>query len=76
LATSSASLERWTIHMANSENNGTSRGLYLQWEGKLGPNYASIADDGWSLLRFRTGNAAPENFDSVDELLATLIDES
>lgn len=33
-------------------------------------------DDGWSLLRFRLGNSAPEKFDSLSELFRTLINES
>ena len=32
--------------------------------------------NGWSLLRFRTGNAAPETFDSIDDVLTTLVNES
>lgn len=33
-------------------------------------------DEGWTLLRFRTGNPAPEVFDDLDELVETLIAES
>jgi type III restriction enzyme len=43
---------------------------------KLNSQYTQLPDDGWSLLRFRTGNAAPEMFDSIDDLLSTLISES
>lgn len=50
--------------------------IALITRGKLNPNYTSLADDGWSLLRYRSGNAAPENFDSIDDLISTLIDES
>ena len=44
--------------------------------GKLASNYTQTADEGWSLLRFRTGNAAPETFDSIDDVLGALINES
>lgn len=43
---------------------------------KLDAQYRQVAGDGWSLLRFRTGNAAPETFDTIDDVLGTLIDES
>lgn len=45
--------------------------------GKLNASYNPFSDDGGSLLRFRTGNGATrENFDSIDEVLSALIDES
>jgi hypothetical protein len=50
--------------------------IALITRGKLSSNYTVNADDGWSLLRFRTGNAAPETFDSIDETLQALINES
>lgn len=50
--------------------------IALVTRGKLGSNYTPVAEDGWSLLRFRTGNAAPETFDSIDDILSTLINES
>jgi type III restriction enzyme len=50
--------------------------IALLTKGKLSATYTSTADDGWSLLRFRTGNAAPETFDDVDAVLETLINES
>ena len=50
--------------------------IALITRGKLQSNYTVAAEDGWSLLRFRTGNAAPETFDSVDDLLSTLVHES
>jgi type III restriction enzyme len=50
--------------------------IALITRGKLTPNYTLMADDGWSLLRFRTGNAAPETFDSIDEVVGTLVQES
>lgn len=50
--------------------------IALITRGKLAANYSLQAEDGWSLLRFRAGNVAPETFDSVDDLLGTLISES
>jgi type III restriction enzyme len=50
--------------------------IALVTRGKLTPDYTLSSNDGWSLLRFRTGNAAPETFDSIDEILGTLVNES
>ena len=44
--------------------------------GQLSSSYVAQSEDGWSLLRFRTGNAAPETFDTLEELFGTLINES
>jgi adenylate cyclase len=38
--------------------------------------YKGIGDTGWSLVRFRIGNAAPENFQTLDDLLAAIVEES
>jgi len=43
---------------------------------KLSSNYKSQPAPGWTLLRYRLGNAQPETFDSLDVLLATLAAES
>jgi type III restriction enzyme len=50
--------------------------IALVTRGKLNSNFTVAADDGWSLLRFRTGSAAPETFDTIDDVLSTLISES
>ena len=50
--------------------------IALLTRGQLSPSYSSTSDSGWCLLRFRTGNAAPENFNNLDEVLTTLIEES
>lgn len=50
--------------------------IALITRGKLNPNYTIDTEDGWSLLRFRTGSAAPETFDSIDDVLNTLVGES
>jgi hypothetical protein len=50
--------------------------IALITRGKLSATYNVQSEDGWSLLRFRTGNAAPEVFDSLDEIADTLIQES
>ena len=50
--------------------------IALLTRGHLSLSHASIGDAGWSLVRFRTGNAAPENFESLGDLLATLVEES
>jgi hypothetical protein len=43
---------------------------------KLDQNYKMMVEPGWTLLRFRNGNVLPEPFDTVAELLATLVAES
>lgn len=43
---------------------------------KLDANYKEISNDGWTLLRFRMGNLAPETFDTLDEIASTLVNES
>lgn len=50
--------------------------IALLSRGHLSASYASIGENGWCLLRFRTGHAAPENFETLDEVLATLVEES
>jgi type III restriction enzyme len=50
--------------------------IALVTRGKLAPNYTQMANEGWSLLRFRTGSEAPETFDSIDDVLTALINES
>jgi type III restriction enzyme len=50
--------------------------IALITRGKLSSTYTTTADDGWSLLRFRTGNAAPETFDDIDDVLGALVHES
>jgi type III restriction enzyme len=50
--------------------------IALITRGKLASNYTVLADDGWSLLQFRTGNAAPETLDSIDDILSILVCES
>lgn len=50
--------------------------IALITRGKLSSSYTVQSEDGWSLLRFRTGNAAPETFDSLDDVAETLINES
>jgi hypothetical protein len=50
--------------------------IALITRGKLASNYTVLADEGWSLPRFRTGNAAPETFDSIDDVLGALVQES
>lgn len=50
--------------------------IALLSRGQLSSSYTSIGDGGWSLLRFRIGNAAPENFDNLEDLLAALVNES
>lgn len=43
---------------------------------RLDQNYKKMVESGWTLVRFRHGNVLPEPFDTVDELLATLVAES
>jgi type III restriction enzyme len=50
--------------------------IALLTRGHLSSIYTSAGDSGWSLVRFRTGNAAPQNFDALDEVLAALVEES
>jgi type III restriction enzyme len=50
--------------------------IALLTRGQLSPSFTVLADTGWSLVRFRMGNAAPEYFSGLDDLLKTLADES
>jgi len=50
--------------------------IALITRGKLKSDFDSLSDDGWGLVRFRTGNAAPENFDDLDDVMQTLVNES
>lgn len=50
--------------------------IALLTKGQLSPSFVQTADSGWSLMRFRLGNAAPENFDTLDALLEALAEES
>ena len=44
--------------------------------GNYDPTFKKLLDDGWTLVRHRMGNSTPETFDSLDELLHTLVVES
>jgi type III restriction enzyme len=50
--------------------------IALVTRGKLDVGFKKIADDGWTLVRLRLGNAAPETFDSLADLLGGLILET
>lgn len=50
--------------------------IALLTRGHLSPTYAATHETGWSLLRFRTGNAAPENFNTLEEMFTAMVDES
>jgi type III restriction enzyme len=50
--------------------------IALITRGKLTSTYDTLSDDGWALVRFRMGNAAPENFESLDDVMQTLVSES
>ena len=50
--------------------------IALLTRGRLSPSYAAIGETGWSLVRFRIGNAAPENFQTLEEALGNLVEES
>ncbi|MEJ7935267.1 hypothetical protein WG907_13515 [Sphingobium sp. AN558] len=50
--------------------------IALLTRGHLSPSFNSIGDAGWSLVRFRLGNAAPENFASLEAALSALDQES
>ena len=50
--------------------------IALVTKGKLDRDYKQLALDGWTLARFRVGNVRPETFDTLEELLARLVDES
>jgi type III restriction enzyme len=50
--------------------------IALLTRGQLTPSYNTNGDTGWSLVRFRTGNAAPENFSTLEDVLGTLVEES
>ena len=50
--------------------------IALITRGKLSPTYAETGEAGWSLVRHRMGNAAPENFHTLEEVIGALIEES
>ena len=50
--------------------------IALLTKGQLSPTYTAVGEIGWSLVRFRIGNAAPENFEALDDLLAAMVEES
>jgi type III restriction enzyme len=50
--------------------------IALLTRGHLNASYNQVGDGGWSLVRFRLGNAAPENFETLDAALAALKSES
>ena len=43
---------------------------------RLNSQYQKVQDGGWTLVRHRVGNAAPEPFDDLDALLKQLIADS
>jgi len=47
--------------------------IALVTRGRLDTNFKKLGEDGWTLVRLRMGNAAPENFESLSETLSTLI---
>jgi len=50
--------------------------IALLARGQLSATYIPTAETGWSVLRVRVGNAAPENFKSLDEVFMALVEES
>lgn len=50
--------------------------IALVTRGQLDGGYRRVGDDGWTLVRLRLGNAAPERFESLSVLLRSLVQES
>jgi type III restriction enzyme len=50
--------------------------IALVTRGKRDESFKKIAEDGWTLVRLRLGNAAPETFDSLADLLGGLVEET
>ena len=50
--------------------------IALITKNKLNAQYQKVEDGGWTLVRFRVGNASPEPFSDLDALLKQLISES
>ena len=50
--------------------------IALVTRGQLGENYELTSSTGWCLLRHRMGNASPQNFGALDDLLKALEAES
>jgi type III restriction enzyme len=50
--------------------------IALVTRGRLDVNFKKLGEDGWTLVRIRMGNAAPENFESLSDMLSTLIAET
>lgn len=50
--------------------------IALVARGRLDASFRKVGEDGWSLVRFRFGNAAPEVFETLADMLTTLAAES
>ena len=50
--------------------------IALVTRGKLDTSFKRIGEDGWTLVRLRMGNAAPETFDGLADLLSGLVSET
>lgn len=50
--------------------------IALITKGKLSSTFKPLEKSGWSLVRYKLGNTAPETFDNLDDLLKALVAES
>jgi type III restriction enzyme len=50
--------------------------IALVVRGKLDTMYRRVAEEGWTLVRLRLGNASPETFESIGDLLHVLVEET
>jgi type III restriction enzyme len=50
--------------------------IALVTRGKLDTTFKRIGEDGWTLVRLRLGNASPETFETLSDLLSDLVDET
>ncbi len=50
--------------------------IALVTPGKYDENFKKLSDDGWTLSRRRMGSSEPERFDTLKELLQSLVDAS
>lgn len=50
--------------------------IALVTRGGLDASFRRIGDDGWAVVRLRMGNAAPEVFENLNDMLTVLVNET
>ena len=50
--------------------------LALVTRGRIDSSFKRIGEDGWTVVRLRMGNAAPEVFETLHDMLTVLVNET